>query len=57
MPPVAFVCHSPDCDHAVQDVLDSHVQDPRRPALRFICDRFEGKQAVVERDFFAVTRR
>ena len=55
--PVAFVCHSPDCDHAVQDVLGSHVQDLGRPALRFVCDRFEGRQAVVERDFFAVIRR
>ena len=25
--PVAFLGHSPDCDHAVQDALGSHVQD------------------------------
>ena len=55
--PVAFLCHSPDCDHTVQDVLGSHVQDLRRPAIRFVCDRFEGRQAVVERDFVAVIRR
>ena len=40
---VAFVCLSPDCDHAVQGVLGSHVQDLRRPALRLVYDRFEGR--------------
>ena len=53
---VAFVCFAPDCDHAVQGVLGPHVPDLRRPALRLVYDRFEGRQAVVERDLFAVIR-
>ena len=42
--PVAFVCHSPDCDHAMQDVLGSHVQDLRRPFASSAIASKAGKQ-------------